>query len=378
METDENKALIPYGIDPDKFPSFISDGMKKKIMENVHNLPSFIAEQAKSLNKFENAKKEADLLAIAALEKAKEVQDKKVHWYNSSKPAIELLQQASKIEGDALVSLANAMNLSFDNQKKIKEVTNFLLVLGLTNTALRRMVIRELEMRLADASEEEIDELQQEELENVLKQLKAQEDMQKRIDKQKETLDNQEKTIESLKLKVSSMENNNQDQLDKIHIEEDNRLNEIEERMAILSKSLVKEGEEFIAQGKEQISNALSVIEKEQEELSSSLKERQESAISCLQKTIEDNITMINDKSAELARSQEAFISQSKEQSSNALSLLKEEANTKVTMMKEETERYMKDYEAQFFKMKKQVKTYKILSIIAIAGTIVSVICSLL
>ena len=87
---------------------------------------------------------------------------------------------------------------------------------------------------------------------------------------------------------------------------------------------------------------------------------------------------MINDKSAELARSQEAFISQSKEQSSNALSLLKEEANTKVTMMKEETERYMKDYEAQFFKMKKQVKTYKILSIIAIAGTIVSVICSLL
>ena len=174
------------------------------------------------------------------------------------------------------------------------------------------------------------------------------------------------------------MEQNNRNQLDTIHEEENKRINEIEKKINNLSNSLVKEKEEFIVQSKEQILNVLSEIKKKEEELSSSLTERQESAISCLQKTIEDNITQINDKSTELARSQEAFISQSKEQSLNALSLYRNEANEKTALMKEKTDKFMKDHETRYLEMKKQVRNYKIISIIAIAGSIASVICSLL
>jgi len=148
----------------------------------------------------------------------------------------------------------------------------------------------------------------------------------------------------------------------------------LEEKISNLSDKQA----DFISRSKEQTSNALIEIEKQAEELSSSLREDQKTAIASLKRAIEENIAQINEKSENLTKSQDEFIAKSKELSSNALSLLKDEADAKVTIMKEEMERFMKDHEAQVFEMKKQVKTYKIISIIAIAGSIASVICSLL
>ena len=47
-------------------------------------------------------------------------------------------------------------------------------------------------------------------------------------------------------------------------------------------------------------------------------------------------------------------------------------------MMKEKTEKFMDDHETQYLEMKKQLKTYKIITIIAAACAVASVICSLL
>lgn len=372
------KTALSKFINPEELPSFIPKQLKDLIENNIDAFPAAVGKQIGTLSDFRNKKEWAIQRAAAAKGKANAARMKEIKWYKSSKDAIEALQQACVSQSEAIEANAAAHEASFQNQQKMAEVSKTLLALGLANSALNQMIIREITLKLKNATKEELNDLARQELESVLRQLKSQEDIRERIEKQKETIEKLEGTINSVESDVSLMEQNNRNQLDTIHEEENKRINEIEKRINNLSNSLVKEKEEFIVQSKEQLLNVLSEIKKKEEELSSSLTERQESAISCLQKTIEDNITEINDKSAELARSQEAFISQSKEQSLNALSLYKNEANEKTALMKEKTDKFMKDHETRYLEMKKQVRIYKIISIIAIAGSIASVICSLL
>lgn len=52
--------------------------------------------------------------------------------------------------------------------------------LGVSNIAVNRTIVRELELRLEHASEEEIDDMARQELLNVVHDLKAQEDITKK------------------------------------------------------------------------------------------------------------------------------------------------------------------------------------------------------
>lgn len=143
-------------------------------------------------------------------------------------------------------------------------------------------------------------------------------------------------------------------------------------------EELARSQNEFISQSNEQITNAIADIEKKYEALSKSLRDDQSSAISNLNKSIDDNITQINNKSDELTKSQEAFISESKEQSSKTLFLLKEEAKENAALIKANTDKFMENHETLYNDMKKQVKLYKIISVIAIISSIASVMYSIL
>lgn len=95
----------------------------------------------------------------------------------SKKAAIESLQTATLGLANAQVDAMNAQKLSFEYQQKLADITKFLFRLGLTNIAMNRIVVEELEYKLRNATQEELDDLARAEIENLLKRLKMQQDI---------------------------------------------------------------------------------------------------------------------------------------------------------------------------------------------------------
>ena len=95
----------------------------------------------------------------------------------SKKAAIESLQTATLDLANAQVDAMNAQKLSFEYQQKLADITKFLFRLGLTNIAMNRVVVEELEYKLRNATQEELDDLARAEIENLLKRLKMQQDI---------------------------------------------------------------------------------------------------------------------------------------------------------------------------------------------------------
>ena len=94
-----------------------------------------------------------------------------------NKTAIESLQETTLSLADAQIIAAEAQEKSFEYQKKLAEITKYLFGLGVSNIAANRIVVKELEMRLKNASEDEIDSLAREEIKNLVRELKMQEDV---------------------------------------------------------------------------------------------------------------------------------------------------------------------------------------------------------
>lgn len=103
-------------------------------------------------------------------------------WGKDKKEAIEALQKSNVSLANALVDTVDANEQLFQNQKKMAEGLRYLFELGVMNIAANRTVIRELEMKLSHASKEELSDLARQEINNVVLQLRAQEDMQCKID----------------------------------------------------------------------------------------------------------------------------------------------------------------------------------------------------
>lgn len=123
----------------------------------------------------------------------------------SKKEAIENLQSATLELANAQIDAMNAQKLSFEYQQKLAETTKFLFQLGLTNIAMNRLVVEELEAKLRNASQEELDEMARAEIEDLLKRLKMQQDMDKKQSELRLILKGQEETIAKLSSDVESM-----------------------------------------------------------------------------------------------------------------------------------------------------------------------------
>lgn len=136
-----------------------------------------------------------------------------------NRTAIESLQETTLSLADAQLIAAEAQEKSFEYQKKLAEITKYLFGLGVSNIAANRCVVRELEMRLSNAKEEEIDELAREEIKNLVRELKMQEDIMqkqstlnekiKQLDSKLNALEEKEKDesyLKSLEIKILDLE----------------------------------------------------------------------------------------------------------------------------------------------------------------------------
>lgn len=120
----------------------------------------------KAINSAENSKKSAEFA------------NKKIGWFNrGTKEAVEQLQSSGRELATAVQNSAEALQHSFEFQKELANVSKYLFGLGAWNLAQNRTVVRELELKMKNATEEDISELARQELNNVIIQLKAQEDI---------------------------------------------------------------------------------------------------------------------------------------------------------------------------------------------------------
>ena len=176
----------------------------------VSEFPSLLAQQVSLINdNSENivkAKAKAEK-AKAAAEKAKNA---KVKWLNK-KASIEALQEALPPIIDALDSQTEIADSLSNSIRAISDATKFLFVLGVSNMAANRMVIRELELKLRNASKEQLSALAQQELQNILNQLKAQEHTFARLDAIETKVKSINSAYQTLENRIKAQEDNQGD-----------------------------------------------------------------------------------------------------------------------------------------------------------------------
>lgn len=126
------------------------------------------------------------------------------------------MQDATVDLAKAQIAAVEAQKISFGYQQKLGEITKYLFELGISNIAMNRSVVRELELKLKGASEKELDELARKEIISVVKQLKAQEDimnkqseLSKKVGQHESELIQQQKV--SKELQKQSRKNTKQD-----------------------------------------------------------------------------------------------------------------------------------------------------------------------
>ena len=92
--------------------------------------------------------------------------------------------EIAKSEGDII----DAMNVSFEYQQQLGQITQYLFMLGVSNIAATRTVIQQLRLELKKAPKEKMSDLAKNEILAVMRQLEAQEDMVAKQEKHAETL----------------------------------------------------------------------------------------------------------------------------------------------------------------------------------------------
>ena len=189
------------------------------------DLPEVISTQVKKLNDLQKKVDESFALAENAKKSAQTAYNKHVGLFSGRKEAIEALQTSGKNQANALYEMAEAQKLSFENQQKLAEITKFLFAMGVTNIAMNRSVVRELELKLQGASKEKLSKLAKEEIITVVRQLKAQEDiLKKQANMEKNVRDHTQKLTQQAK-KGEERDQRLDEQADKV-AEHDRRLDE--------------------------------------------------------------------------------------------------------------------------------------------------------
>lgn len=151
-------------------------------INDIRKLPDYMKKCYNQLITISNNIAEAQQKAAKAQIASKKAQEIKA-GIGKKKEAITELQNVVVEISDANISLTNAQKQLFENQRALSNISKGLLMLGCSNIAMNRSVVRELELKLQGASAEEISDLAQQELLSVVTQLKAQEDIMLKQDK---------------------------------------------------------------------------------------------------------------------------------------------------------------------------------------------------
>ena len=161
---------------------------------DAKSLPSVISKQFSKIAVLEEKVKEAKISAKNAKEKAESASEMSA-GIGHKREAIEALQdvtvEIAKSEGDII----DAMNVSFEYQQQLGQITQYLFMLGVSNIAATRTVVQQLRLELQKAPKEKLSDLAKNEIMAVIKQLEAQEDMAAKQEKQAEALKKQKELI---------------------------------------------------------------------------------------------------------------------------------------------------------------------------------------
>lgn len=193
------------------------------------DVPSLIQDQFSIMS---DLKKNLDVVKQKAIEadiKAQRAKDQKTGLFKM-KGTIESIQETQISLSEATMQNALALEKTFEYQKRLADVTKYLFDLGVTNITMNRCVVHELEMRLNNASEEEIDDMTRNELKNVIKQLKAQED----ISKKQSDLSIKLKEAYSRIIELENKDNNKNSLIDELKNELNNCNNKINKLKLVL------------------------------------------------------------------------------------------------------------------------------------------------
>ena len=185
----------------------------------LEDLPSIISKTVNNLTTIDDKIKQSEEKAIIAADTAKIAKSKSAGWSffgTDKEEAIKALQNAVSDQADALKDSVEASKELFDNQKKMIQSINYLFGLGVSNMAANRTIVRELTLKLQNASKEELSGLARKEIEAVIMQLRAQEDMWNRMEKHDSILREHKADIDQTALSLEAVNRTIQTKLDTI------------------------------------------------------------------------------------------------------------------------------------------------------------------
>lgn len=185
---------------------------------SIEQLPAIIGNTFKHISEVDRKISNAVSRAEEAKKLADEASQKNAGWSffgSDKKEAIEALQSATVSQANALSDSVDANKELFNNQKRMSEALRYLFGLGVANMAANRTVVRELELKLKNASQEELSELARQEITNVILQLRAQEDMQYKLENHDRILREYKVDIDKILGEINSFEERCKDILDR-------------------------------------------------------------------------------------------------------------------------------------------------------------------
>ena len=185
---------------------------------SIEQLPTIIGNTFKHISEVDRKISNAVSRAEEAKKLADEASQKNAGWSffgSDKKEAIEALQSAAISQANALSDSVDANKELFNNQKKMSEALRYLFGLGVANIAANRTVVRELELKLKNASQEELSELARQEITNVILQLRAQVDMQYELENHDRILREHKVDIDKILGEINSFEERCKDILDR-------------------------------------------------------------------------------------------------------------------------------------------------------------------
>ena len=185
---------------------------------SIEQLPAIIGNTFKHISEVDRKILNAVSRAEEAKKLADEASQKNAGWSffgSDKKEAVEALQSATVSQANALSDSVDANKELFNNQKRMSEALRYLFGLGVANMAANRTVVRELELKLKNASQEELSELARQEITNVILQLRAQEDMQYKLENHDRILREHKVDIDKILGEINSFEERCKDILDR-------------------------------------------------------------------------------------------------------------------------------------------------------------------
>ena len=129
----------------------------------------------------------------------KELKKSGIFTFGRNRDNIEETQRVLGLLVEAMDSNIDASKVMFNQIQSIARYSKKLFAIGVMSIAANRIVVREIQKRLENASKEEISTLAREELESVIRQLKHQESLERALERIRNDVESLNTNIENLR-----------------------------------------------------------------------------------------------------------------------------------------------------------------------------------